>query len=775
MLESALAYAARGWAVLPVRAGSKAPLTPHGVKDATRCDVTMREWWSRWPEAGVAIACGAVSGGLIVLDCDTAEFSWALERACGPLPETFTVATGRGTHRYFISPEPVRTQKLAPHLDLRGEDSYVVAPPSVHPSGMRYRIANNVEPAPLPQPLRDLLGKPVANPLTATANDLLEEKISEGRRNSRLTSLAGTMRRRGMTGEAIEAALLADNGKRCEPPLPEDEVRRIAKSVSRYRPAGAPPDSRQPYASTAADGAHPTALSESDEGESAATTLVRFGRLHAELFHSGEECFGTVEVDDHLETYSLRSRSFRSWLSKIFFEEKKRAASGEALTSAITTLEGFARFEAPERPAYLRIAGQDGRIFVDLGDESWRVVEIDARGFRIIESKDSPVRFRRAHGMQALAPPESGGNLQDLHLFLNFATEADLILLIGWLVGALHPSGPYPVLVLHGEQGSSKTTTARMLRGLVDPNLAPIRSEPREPRDLMVAANNGWICGFDNMSALPAWLSDAVCRLSTGGGFSARTLYTDQDETIFFAKRPTIITGIEELATRGDLLDRAIVVYLPRIPEQKCLSEEKLFKAYYAARPRLVGALFSAVSRALANCDSTTLDSLPRMADFALWVAAAEPALGCEPGTFVRAYIDNRMMANELPIETPIGEAIRKVPLPWKGTATELLVQLETKIDERAKRSKSWPGSGRGLSNSLRRLAPNLRTVGINVEFSRESGTGGRRLIDLSENGGDSSSPSSQGRKGSVCDVRDDERRQSLDANVNQLKVAGEL
>jgi len=641
-LDATLAYAARGWAVFPCRRDKK-PLTAHGFKDASRDESVIRDWWGRWPDASIGIACGTPSGGLVVLDCDKAEFVWALENACGPLPSTLTVATGRGSHRYFVAPEPIQTRRLAPHLEIRGEGSYVIAPPSIHENGKQYRVVNNVEPVPLPAALLELLCRRMSN--ATSQESATGEKIRKGTRNSCLTSLAGTMRRCGMGRAGIEQALLVENAQRCEPPLPEAEVRKIAESVSRYRPAGAPSDTRQ--------------------------------------------------------TWPLRSRGFRSWLGKRFFDEEGRAANGEALSSATTTLEGFARFESAERPVFVRVAGYGSHVFIDLCDEHWRAVEVDAEGYHIVASKDCPVRFRRAHGMQTLPLPEPGGSLQDLYRFLNVASESDFILLISWLVGTFHPSGPYPVFVLHGEQGSSKTTTARVLRGLVDPNLAPLRSEPREPRDLMVAANNGWICGFDNMSALPAWLSDAVCRLSTGGGFGARTLFTDQDETIFFAKRPTIITGIEELATRGDLLDRAIIVYLPRIPEQKCLSEEKLFKAYEAARPRLLGALFSAVSRALANCDSVTLDSLPRMADFALWVAAAEPALGLEPGSFLRAYRANRTTANELPLETPIVEAIRKVPLPWTGTASQLLSELETRIDERTKRSKSWPGSGRGLSNSL--------------------------------------------------------------------------
>jgi hypothetical protein len=171
---------------------------------------------------------------------------------------------------------------------------------------------------------------------------------------------------------------------------------------------------------------------------------------------------------------------------------------------------------------------------------------------------------------------------------------------VGWLLGALHPHGPYPVLILHGEQGSAKTTTEKFFRSLIDPSSALVRSQPHEPRDLIIAASNGFVCAFDNLSSLPDWFSDALCRLSTGGGFSTRALYTDDEEIIFEAKRPIILNGIEELATRGDLLDRAIVVELPRITDERRQTEDSLCVAFERERPRLLGALLDAVSGALA-------------------------------------------------------------------------------------------------------------------------------------------------------------------------------
>src|SRR5207253_279153 len=155
----------------------------------------------------------------------------------------------------------------------------------------------------------------------------------------------------------------------------------------------------------------------------------------------------------------------------------------------------------------------------------------------------APVRFRRTRGMLPLPIPEPGGRLDTLRDFVN-ADDDGWTLATAWLVGTLRPDRPFPVLGIHGEQGSGKSTQARMLRGLVDPNVADLRSCPRKEHDLVLAAVNGWIVGLDNVSRLPDWLSDALCRLSTGAGFGTRQLYTDADESLFAAKRPILLNGI---------------------------------------------------------------------------------------------------------------------------------------------------------------------------------------------------------------------------------------
>lgn len=194
--------------------------------------------------------------------------------------------------------------------------------------------------------------------------------------------------------------------------------------------------------------------------------------------------------------------------------------------------------------------------------------------------ENPPVRFRRPAGQGALPVPIHGGKLDELRPFLNLADEEEFCLICAWLVAAFRPGSPYPILYFVGEQGSAKSTATRVLRRLIDPNKAELRTAPRDERDLQIAANNSHIIALDNISRLDPWLSDAMCRLATGGGFATRELYTDLDEVLFDAKRPQLMNGIEEVAARGDFLERAIIITLLAI-QDVARRDEKTFWAEF--------------------------------------------------------------------------------------------------------------------------------------------------------------------------------------------------
>lgn len=456
--------------------------------------------------------------------------------------------------------------------------------------------------------------------------------------------------------------------------------------------------------------------------------LGQVERREAQLFLApGGEPFASFDVDGHIETWPIKSRDFRLFLCRRFFMATNgMAASTTAIREAQFNLESHAGMGGIEIPVHVRVAeADDGRIVLDLADKQWRAVEVSAAGWKIVSR--APVKFTRKKGMLPLPEPARGGRLDDLRRLIN-VDDNGWTLILSWLVAAFRPQGPYPVLVLGGEHGTAKSSASRILRGLIDPNKAPIRDAPKESRDLVIAATNGWIIAIDNLSHLADWLSDALCRLATGGGYGTRELYENAEETILDAQRPVILNGIGEVATRGDILSRSLVVQLATIPEDRRCTEKKLWGSFGAAAPGILGALLDAVAYALQGLPTVNLARLPRMADFAMWATAAEPALGFEKGAFMDAYADNRADANEVALEaSPIVPALRALLSEGaiQTNVTDLFQKISAKAGEATTKSPAWPKTPRALGTMLTRMAPNLRAANINISRQR---TGNARL-----------------------------------------------
>src|SRR2546421_641341 len=260
------------------------------------------------------------------------------------------------------------------------------------------------------------------------------------------------------------------------------------------------------------------------DSDSQAKRLVKLAS-DADLFHTpGGEPYADVPVGDHWETWHLRSRGLRYWLIRRFYEAERQPPSAQALADALGVLGARAQFDGPESPVYVRVGADAGRLYLDLADAAWRAVEITTDGWRVVA--EPAVHFRRARGMLPLPAPQAGGTLAVLRDVVNVATDQDFALLLAFLVSAMRPTGPFPILLLQGEQGSAKSTTARLLRSLIDPSSAPLQSQPREERDLAIAASNSWLLAFDNVSDLKPWISDDLCRLATGGGVRTAAPYT---------------------------------------------------------------------------------------------------------------------------------------------------------------------------------------------------------------------------------------------------------
>ena len=395
-----------------------------------------------------------------------------------------------------------------------------------------------------------------------------------------------------------------------------------------------------------------------------------------ELFHTATgTAFADLVIDGHRETWPIRSQRFRSWLRRRYYQATGDALSAAALNAALNLFEARAQFDGPERMVHVRVAEHEGRIYLDLADTAWRAAEIGPRGL----ARHRGRRRCASAGLPACCRSRcrSGEDRSNSSRRCSICRTG---MISSWSRLGCWPrcrhGGPYPLLVIAGEQGSAKTVLSKMLRALVDPNAAPVRTLPREERDLFIAANNGHVLAFDNLSALPPWLSDTLCRLASGGSFAVRQLYTDQDEVLFDAARPVILNGIEDVVSRPDLADRALFLTLPSLSEAQRRPEKELWREFELARPCLLGALLDAASHGLRALPAVNLDRLPRMADFALWATACETALW-PSGTFAHVYASNRTAAIDDAIDAdPVAACVRELMAErgsWTGSAADLL------------------------------------------------------------------------------------------------------
>ncbi len=340
--------------------------------------------------------------------------------------------------------------------------------------------------------------------------------------------------------------------------------------------------------------------------------------------------------------------------------------------------------------------------------------------------------------MLPLPVPARGGSLETLARFLNLPGRDEFVLVVAWLLAALRSGGPYPLLAVAGEQGSSKTFLTKVLRALIDPNVAPVRAAPREERELFISARNSHVLAFDNLSNLPPWISDALCRLASGGSFAVRRLYTDEEEVLFESARPVVLNGIEEVINRPDLADRAIFLTLGPVSEKWRRPEKALWREFELQRPKILGAMLDIAAHGLRTCSDVRIEKWPRMADFALWSTACETA-HWSPGTFGHAYSANRRAAIEGSIDAdPVAAYVLEIMAArnsWTGTAADL---LSVRVDRGSARISAegtrWPRSPRALAGRLRRAQTSLRALGIDISFSRE-GRAGSRIIRMRATG----------------------------------------
>lgn len=448
----------------------------------------------------------------------------------------------------------------------------------------------------------------------------------------------------------------------------------------------------------------------------------------------------------------VESTEYRKLLGREFYQLSGKGANRNSLADAISTLAARAEVDGDTEPVFLRCAPTPGGLVIDIGDSTGDAIIVDADDWRIAPA---PVRFRRTGHAQALCRPERAqdapGALSRLWQHVN-VDPGDRVLVAAWLLSALRPRGPYPILLLIGEQGSGKSSTSRALKRLADNSSSLLRAPPRDTRDLLVGALGSWVLSLDNLSGSNPELSDSLCRISTGGAIAERRLYTNSDEVLIEIQRPMILNGIEDSASRPDLADRCLHLMLPELATQR--TEADIERDFARDAPVILGALLDGLAAAVAGHKAVTIPGrVPRMVDFTYWCAAGLPALGFSAEDFLSAYRRNRDEMQDTAIEaSPVASALVSFMdgrERWQGSGAELLNRLASVGDSA---SQAWPRSAKGLLGTLRRLAPALRAQGIRWTHQR---TERARLVEVCRVGNQASDVSDASLQGHPADASD--------------------
>lgn len=481
--------------------------------------------------------------------------------------------------------------------------------------------------------------------------------------------------------------------------------------------------------------------------QSTANALIELAVAHCDLFHDERKNGYAVTVHKEIRrTLKLRGREFRRWLAGTYYKATGRAANNEAISTALSVLEAKAIFDGRMLELANRFAMRDGVIFIDMADENWRVIKVTEKGWEVLDKP--PVLFRRYPHQKALPDPVRGGKLSGLHRHLAIKSGDDRLLVEAWLVACAFPEIPRPITTFHGPQGASKTTSARILKSLSDPSLTESGDLGKSPADLAQYLDHHGVPCFDNLTSIPVWAADMLCRVVTGGSHSKRELYSDDDDVILSFQRTVIITGINIPTHAPDLLDRLLLIELERISTDKRMDEATFWAQFNADKPLLFGALLDAMVGTLNNLPQVKLDRMPRMADFArIACAYAEYAgVGSERMLDIimaQAARQTQEVLDADPVATAIRDFIQKRET-WTGTAGELLDLLNDTAP--SPKPDGWPKQANNLTRKLNVLHATLNEVGISVKRDR---SGKNRKITL-ESSADSSSQPSQSPEANI-------------------------
>lgn len=456
-----------------------------------------------------------------------------------------------------------------------------------------------------------------------------------------------------------------------------------------------------------------------------------------------------VLPNEPLVAYPLVGGKFRGWLKARYWELKGVGFNGEIYKEVVDTLSAKAYHEGKDIQLWNRVAMVENTIYYDMGDGR-RVVKVDKEGWEI--TTKAPVMFKRFGQQLPQVEPDREGSLTGVTKFVNLKNDRDRLLYLTYLVTGLNPTIPRALLTIYGDQGSAKSTALRVARCIIDPsNAGPnhpskagnLLSPPKDETDLAGKSSRHYCLYFDNLSYCPDWMSDAFARLITGASFSKRKLYTDSDE-VTFSEMPLLgMCGITLVAEKPDLLDRLLILEMERISPDKRKTEKEFWKEFGLTLPKILGGLFTVLSKTLGLIDKLDLGNLPRMADYANFATAVAIALGSNEKEFLQAFNQNVERQNQSVVDSsPVAQTIllfmEDKNEGWEGSSSKLYTELQVKagiLQLSIGGRDGFPKDPKWLWRKIQVVRSNLADLGIQVirEVKKESS-----VIKLSKGSSDS-------------------------------------
>lgn len=723
ILKEALNYSKQGFSVIPIGQDKK-PLIPWKKYQKEKAsEEQIQKWFNKFPEANVGIVTGAISG-IVVVDVEAGG-------DIKDLPPTVIAKTGGGGwHFYYKHPgfevKNATRIKIRDLTDIRGDGGYVVAPPSLHKSGKNYEWSvspSEADFAEMPAWVSRKAKTENTDQKKTDWSEVINKPVPEGSRNTTAAQVAGKILHE-LSPELWEtfgwSAFCNWNETQVKPPLKEAELKIIWESIKRKQVSKG--------TTNAAD----------DNGRKSQSALLLEALDCIEdltFFHNElNEPFARIPIKNHKEIWRCKSKQFKRYASKIFWDAYGKAIGSEALNTALNVIEGRACFDGPQHKLDTRVALYDNAIWYDLCDSEWQAVKITPDGWEIIT--DPPILFKRYSHQQAQIIPAKTGDFSQFLKFVNVSDEKQKFLLLVYIISCFIPGFAHPVINIYGSQGAAKSSLSAFIKKLVDPSETELLTLPNTSNELIQMLSHHWLTFFENVSNIYDWVSDSLCRAVTGAGFSKRELYTDDDDIIYSLKKCIGINGINLVATRSDLLERSILLELEMINKKNRKLEKIILSNFQNEKAAFLGAIFTAVSKAMKIYPSINLTELPRMADFTVWGCAIAEALDHPKEEFLEAYYKNINQQNsEVITESPVASSIlefMKDSSYWQGTATDLLEKLKGvaigKLRIDITKDKRFPKSASALSYKINQIKPNLESIGLKIQKGKD---GDQRAIQI--------------------------------------------